>query len=387
VGGTVAWNYTIPTPMFMDTFMIDSMAAGPLGNVAVGYGYSTGVNLTTCGATVAVIDAAGASVGGPSVSTPAGACAARIGSLGFDPEDDLLDGYSYQSAGSQGTTTSGLVAGPVSLSYTYDTSLVSDPYTFSAGLLGRDTAGDTFAVVAVPAYTTGAGINFGGGVVSGNLLLEYSSTGTFVRSITPPAGSLAFGALGHIFSSTQVTGTVNYGCGTVGTAAVTSTVMTEYGQTGACLWSKALPASTSFSLDPSENVLLATTFAGTVDFGGGPLTSVGTSDLAIAKLDASGGFVWSKSFGASGASMSGITSLGATGTGGEALSVGISGAVDFGCGAVSSSAGATTLFANFDATGTVVYSRVVELLGGGVASAGPVVDGASGGSRSRCRCT
>jgi hypothetical protein len=74
--------------------------------------------------------------------------------------------------------------------------------------------------------------------------------------------------------------------------------------------------------------------------------------------------------------VSGVTSLGATNTGGAALSVGIGGAVDFGCGAVSSSAGATTLFANFDATGTVVYSRVVELAPG--SGFGPVVDGLGG---------
>jgi len=205
----------------------------------------------------------------------------------------------------------------------------------------------------VKSFAAGAGIDFGGGVVSGYLLLEYDPAGTFVRSITPPVGNLKYGALGHLFTSNAVTGTVDYGCGSVGTAAVTSTVITQYDQTGTCLWSKALPASAAFALDPSENVLLATTFAGTVDFGGGPLVSAGVSDLAIAKLSPSGAFLWSKSFGASGASVSGITSLGATGTGGAALSVAIGGAVDFVCGAVSSEAGATTLFADFDATGTL----------------------------------
>lgn len=341
-----------------------------------------------------MLDAAGAAMGGPSLSAGEGACSAYFGAFAFDQADNLLYGYHDESGGVQGTTTSGLAAAPVSLSYTYNTMVVTNQYNFGATLAGRDTAGDTFASVSVQALQSGAGINFGGGVVSGDLLLKYNPAGTFVRSIAPPAGNLAFGALGHIFSSTQVTGTVSYGCGTVGTAAVTSTVVTEYDQTGACLWSKALPASTSFALDPSEDVLLATTFAGTVDFGGGPLTSVGTSNLAIAKLDATGTLLWATSFGASGSSVSGVSALGATGTGGEALAVGISGSVNFGCGAVSSSTGATTLFADFDATGTVIYSRVVALLGGVAGSAGPVVDGLGGISLAEqvsmtfsCACT
>jgi hypothetical protein len=136
-------------------------------------------------------------------------------------------------------------------------------------------------------------------------------------------------------------------------------------------------------------VVLATTFSGTVDFGGGPLTSVGTSDLAMAKLDPSGNLLWSKSFGASGASLGGIWALGANDDGGVALSAGIGGAVDFGCGPVTSSSGGNDLIANFDATGNVVYSWVVQ-----VAGAGPAVADGLGGITiatptyvSACACT
>ncbi len=70
--------------------------------------------------------------------------------------------------------------------------------------------------------------------------------------------------------------------------------------------------------------------------------------------------------------------------------MGISGAVDFGCGAVSSSAAAGTLLATFDATGAVLYSRVVQLVGSGPV----VVDGFGGisiavqvGNGIDCNCT
>jgi hypothetical protein len=60
------------------------------------------------------------------------------------------------------------------------------------------------------------------------------------------------------------------------------------------------------------------------------------------------------------------------------LTATLGGAVSFGCGPVSSSSGATTVVASFDATGTVVYSRVVSILGGGFGHAGPVADGLGG---------
>ncbi len=170
---------------------------------------------------------------------------------------------------------------------------------------------------------------------------------------------------------------MDYGCGSVGSPGVNNTVLAKLDMAGVCLWSAALPAGTWFSLDPMENVLLATTFTGTIDFGGGPLTSAGTSDLAIAKLDATGAFVWGESFGAIGAGVSGMTSIGATSTGGIALAAGLDGAVDFGCGAVSGSTGATTLFASFDASGLVISSSVVQA-SPSAWTAGPIVDGLGG---------
>jgi hypothetical protein len=247
-------------------------------------------------------------------------------------------------------------------------------------LLGRDTAGDSFVAVDVGVWgsicATGT-YDFGGGAVSGYNLIEYGPTGAFVRQMAPPPGSLAIGALGDIFAGSNVTGTIDYGCGATGNASGASMVLAKLDKTGTCLWSKALPAGTWFAVDPMENVLLATPFSGTVSFGGAPLTSVGTSDLALAKLDPTGALVWSESFGGSGASVSGITAIGATSTGGMALAAGIGGAVDFGCGAVSSETGATTLFASFDATGAVVYSSVVKVAAG-QGQVGPVVDGLGG---------
>src|SRR6185437_9195679 len=161
------------------------------------------------------------------------------------------------------------------------------------------------------------GVDFGLGTVNGPTLLHYDPSGTLVSDTLPAPkpflyDTVTVGALGDLFYVTGALGTIDQGCGTVGTAGASTTVVTERDTTGTCLWSKALPNTTHVAIDPSQNVLLATTFSGTIDFGGGPLTSVGKQDLAIAKLDPSGNVVWSKSFGASGASMGNFTALGAT---------------------------------------------------------------------------
>jgi hypothetical protein len=238
-------------------------------------------------------------------------------------------------------------------------------------------------------------VDFGLGPVVGTVMLHYDPSGTLVSDTLPTACTPAVGALGSLFSATQIKGTQDDGCGAVGSASTASTILTKRDASGTCLWSRDLPPGVSFSVDPMENVLIGVAFNGTVDFGGGPLTSAGTSDLAIAKLDASGAHLWSKSFGAAGSSVSDLSALGAVGDGGLALSASIGGAVDFGCGTVSATSGATTLFARFDAAGAVVYSRVVALLPGySGLSAGPVVDGLGGISyaaeakyEADCTCT
>jgi hypothetical protein len=350
------------------------MAAGPMGHVAVGTSASAS---SSCQSSSVVLDAAGAPKEGPSEKYAGGACAAYVGPRGFDPSDGLLYRHGHQNSTPGGPAVSGFVGEAVSTSFSGTAGM--GPLV-ATDFMGADAAGNLFVRVDVGGGPASNTVDFGLGPVSGTVMLHYDPSGVLVSDSLPTTGKPAVGALGHLFYATSVTGTVDEGCGTVGSASVKSTVLTKRDATGACLWSKALPASLVFALDPSEDVLLATTFSGTIDFGGGPLTSVGASDLAIAKLDGSGAHVWSKRFGASGASVSGISAFGATNGGGAALAVKIDGAVDFGCGAVSSSPAATTLFASFDATGTVVYSRVVELLAGfsATSKAGPVVDGLGG---------
>ncbi|KYF75228.1 hypothetical protein BE18_32995 [Sorangium cellulosum] len=54
----------------------------------------------------------------------------------------------------------------------------------------------------------------------------------------------------------------------------------------------------SIASDASGNYYVSGAFEGTVDFGAGPLTSAGGSDVFVLKLDPSGSVIWSRRFGA-----------------------------------------------------------------------------------------
>lgn len=74
----------------------------------------------------------------------------------------------------------------------------------------------------------------------------------------------------------------------------------KFDSSGNHLWSKSFGSEgwqfvEGLAIDASGNVYLGGYFQNELDFGGGPLTSSGT-DIFIAKLDANGNHIWSKSF-------------------------------------------------------------------------------------------
>jgi hypothetical protein len=129
---------------------------------------------------------------------------------------------------------------------------------------------------------------------------------------------------------------------------------------GALLWAKRFgdagdQIATGIATDAAGNVFVAGRFAGTVDFGGGPLTSAGGTDIFVVKLDASGSHLWSKRFGDG--SDQGAHSLAIDGSGGVVLTGYVSGATDFGGGSLPGGGGKDVFVAKLDASGGHVWSR------------------------------
>ncbi|MDH3197034.1 MAG: T9SS type A sorting domain-containing protein [Candidatus Krumholzibacteria bacterium] len=108
--------------------------------------------------------------------------------------------------------------------------------------------------------------------------------------------------------------------------------------------------------DPSGNVIVTGWFDSTVDFGGGPLTSAGGHDIYLAKFDSDGSHVWSQRFGDPSELQSGW-SVAADVAGNVIFSSRFQGTVDFGGGLLTSAGGYDVYVAKFDPTGSHLWSQ------------------------------
>ena len=153
--------------------------------------------------------------------------------------------------------------------------------------------------------------------------------------------SITTDATGNIYSTGSFSGTADFDPG-IGTYDLTSfggsdIFIAKMDSNGNLVWAKQLGGSDyegglHIVLDNSENIYLTGSFRGTIDFDPGinsyNLTSSGTSDGFVSKLDASGNFVWAKQFGGTGSNVIG-SSL-AVDSSGNVYSTGdFSGTIDF----------------------------------------------------------
>ena len=125
------------------------------------------------------------------------------------------------------------------------------------------------------------------------------------------------------------------------------------------LWSSTF-GSTGFAhgvgvaMDSDGNVLLTGFFEGTADFGGGPLTSAGLTDIFVVKLDADGNHLWSLAFGGTGDNRG--SGVAVDGDGNILLTGQITGTVGFGGGPLTSVGGSDIFVVKLDADGNHLWS-------------------------------
>jgi hypothetical protein len=214
--------------------------------------------------------------------------------------------------------------------------------------------------------------DFGGGFLTsaGNqdiYLVKYSATGNYLWSFRlggtsneVPKG-IAIDSGGNVVITGFFGGTVDFGGGAL-TGSSASGFVAKYSSAGAHLWSRristgtVLDEGTAIGVDGAGNVIVAGGFYGTVNFGGGSLTSAGSEDIVLLKYNSAGSFLWSKRIG--GASDEVVMSLAADPTTGEFVTGGyFAGSVDFGAGAVSSAGGNDAFVAKYDSSGGHVWSK------------------------------
>jgi len=115
---------------------------------------------------------------------------------------------------------------------------------------------------------------------------------------------VAAGGTGDVVVTGEFKGTLDLGGGPLSTTGNYYNVfVASFGPTGAHRWSKGFGGFMSgghgygVAVDDSGDAVVTGAFFGTVDFGGAPLKSAGEDDTFVASFDPTGTHRWSKRFG------------------------------------------------------------------------------------------
>ncbi len=214
-------------------------------------------------------------------------------------------------------------------------------------------------------------VDFGGGVLTsaGNsdiFIAKFAATGDHIWSERFGDSSSQIGMKvktdsdGNVIAVGHFQGTVDFGGGPLTSPGLFDIYIAKFDPTGTHMWSlgfgdSQLQYGKGVSVDNLDNVIIAGDFEGTVDFGGGPLTSLGDRDIYVAKFDAAGNHLWSDSFGGSGPHYAeGVTTDGS----GDVILVGECwNTVDFGGGQLPHAGMYDVYVARFDKAGNHVWSQ------------------------------
>jgi len=128
---------------------------------------------------------------------------------------------------------------------------------------------------------------------------HYHYTGANAQGIS----SVAVDALDNIYVAGNFYGTTNFGGGNRTSAGGADIVVVKYDANGLWLWDRTYGDASDgqfandIAVDAANNVYISGGFDGSVNFGLGALTSLGSRDLFLAKLNTSGTTLWAKRFG------------------------------------------------------------------------------------------
>ena len=215
-------------------------------------------------------------------------------------------------------------------------------------------------------------VNFGGRTLScatysndDVFVAKYSTNGSnqwargFGSSGSDIANGVAVDSGGNVIVTGYFAGTVDFGGGPLSTSTSSSMFLAKYSPTGSYIWAQAFPGAfgTAVAVDGSDNVVVVGSYTGSTNFGGGTLSSVGGStDVFVAKFSPTGGYLWAKSYGGSSTD---LVKAVAVDSGGNVVVTGyFSGtSANFGAGSWTS-AGATDIFvAKYGSDGSSIWAK------------------------------
>ncbi len=236
--------------------------------------------------------------------------------------------------------------------------------------IGYSVAANASGGIAITGDLNGTA-DFGGGLLTsaGNtdvFVARFDAGGThswskrFGDATVQTGTSVAMDGAGNVIVTGELSGTADFGGGPLTSAGGVDVFVAKFDASGNHLWSKRYGAASdqlcnSVDVDGSGNIFITGELNGTTDFGGGPLTSAGNTDIFLVKIDANGNHVWSKSFGAT---QSQICYAVSTDGPGNAVIVGeLRGTTDFGGGVLTSAGAADIFVVKFDTNGNHLWSK------------------------------
>jgi len=173
------------------------------------------------------------------------------------------------------------------------------------------------------------------------------------------AAEVAVDQWGYVVIIGSMFGTVDFGGGPLTSVGSSDVFVAKYSPSGHHIWSQLFgdagyQEASSIITEASGDMVIMGNFNGAVDFGGGPLTSMTNSDIFFAKLGPNGNHRWSQSFG--GVDTQYSTDIAIDGMGNTTITGAFYGTVDLGGGSLSSAGTRDMFVAKFDASGHHLYS-------------------------------
>ncbi len=178
--------------------------------------------------------------------------------------------------------------------------------------VAADSAGGVYIAGSFTSAVSFPGGSFTSAGSSDAFVMKLDANGAYVWSVKigGTGGDIAYGvdtdASGNVLVTGYFSGTADFG-GTRLVSSGASGFVAKYSPGGQYLWGKALGGGASdwavgTSVVAGVNGAVAVTgrFSGSVNFGGGALTSAGLTDIFLAMYDTNGTHLWSRALGGAG---------------------------------------------------------------------------------------
>jgi hypothetical protein len=158
--------------------------------------------------------------------------------------------------------------------------------------------------------------------------------------------SVAFDGAGDPVVTGYYGGSIDFGGGPLVAQGTTNVYLAKLDPSGGYLWAKSyggmyIQQARGVFLDGADNIYLTGDYQGTIDFGGGPLLAAGATptNIFVAKLDPTGAHLYSHGFGGGGTCIA--NAIAGDAAGNVAIAAQVTQTIDFGAGPLTAAGGAS----------------------------------------------